>query len=68
MLAIVGVTNAINLSDGLDGLAGGSSLLIFICIAYLAHAGAYIGSNHFISWMSLPLFLQLNGEMHGLTG
>ena len=37
VLIIVGVTNAINLSDGLDGLAGGMSLLIFCCIAYLAH-------------------------------
>jgi UDP-GlcNAc:undecaprenyl-phosphate GlcNAc-1-phosphate transferase len=33
---VVGVTNAINLSDGLDGLAGGISLLSFICIGYLA--------------------------------
>ena len=37
MIVIVGVTNAINLSDGLDGLAGGISLLVFICIAYLAY-------------------------------
>jgi len=36
-VAIVGVTNAVNLSDGLDGLAGGISLLVFCCIAYLAH-------------------------------
>jgi UDP-GlcNAc:undecaprenyl-phosphate GlcNAc-1-phosphate transferase len=36
VLAIVGVTNAINLSDGLDGLAGGLSLLIFAGIGYLA--------------------------------
>ena len=35
-IVIVGVTNAINLSDGLDGLAGGISLLAFICIGYLA--------------------------------
>ncbi len=33
---IVGVTNAINLSDGLDGLAGGTSLLTFLFISYLA--------------------------------
>jgi len=32
----VGVTNAINLADGLDGLAGGICLLIFACIGYLA--------------------------------
>ena len=34
---IVGITNAINLSDGLDGLAGGVSLLSFVCIGYLAY-------------------------------
>ena len=36
-VVIVGVTNAINLSDGLDGLAGGICLLIFCCIGYLAY-------------------------------
>ena len=36
LFVIVGVTNAINLADGLDGLAGGISLLSYICIAYLA--------------------------------
>ncbi len=33
---VVGITNAINLSDGLDGLAGGTSLLTFLCISYFA--------------------------------
>ncbi len=37
LLVIVGVTNAINLSDGLDGLAGGVAMLCFICIAYLSY-------------------------------
>ena len=37
LIAIVGVTNAINLADGLDGLAGGISLLSFCCIGYLAY-------------------------------
>ena len=37
VFAIVGVTNAINLADGLDGLAGGISLLIFAGIGYLAY-------------------------------
>ncbi len=37
LIAVVGVTNAINLSDGLDGLAGGISLLSFILIGYLAY-------------------------------
>jgi len=34
VFVIVGVTNATNLSDGLDGLAGGIALLIFLCIGY----------------------------------
>jgi UDP-GlcNAc:undecaprenyl-phosphate/decaprenyl-phosphate GlcNAc-1-phosphate transferase len=36
VIVIVGITNAINLSDGLDGLAGGISFLSFACIGYLA--------------------------------
>lgn len=35
VFVIVGVTNATNLSDGLDGLAGGMAMLIFLCIGYL---------------------------------
>ncbi|HXY55252.1 MAG TPA: MraY family glycosyltransferase [Nitrospirota bacterium] len=37
LVAIVGVTNALNLADGLDGLAGGIALLSFSCIGYLAY-------------------------------
>lgn len=37
LVVIVGVINAVNLSDGLDGLAGGICLLIFMCIGYLAY-------------------------------
>ena len=36
LVVIVGVTNAINLSDGLDGLAGGISMMIFICLGVVA--------------------------------
>lgn len=36
MLIVVGVTNAINLADGLDGLAGGISMMIFICLGVVA--------------------------------
>jgi UDP-GlcNAc:undecaprenyl-phosphate GlcNAc-1-phosphate transferase len=37
VVVIVGVTNAVNLADGLDGLAGGICLLSFCCLAYLAY-------------------------------
>lgn len=36
LVVIVGVTNAINLSDGLDGLAGGIVILSFLCMSWLA--------------------------------
>ena len=38
---IVAVTNAINLSDGLDGLAGGLTLLSFLCIGYLSYLNQF---------------------------
>ena len=40
IIILIGSTNAINLSDGLDGLAGGLSLLSLAgmsCLAYLVH-------------------------------
>lgn len=36
VIAIVGMINALNLSDGLDGLAGGEALITLVAIAYLA--------------------------------
>ena len=38
LVVIIGITNAINLADGLDGLAGGIALLTFLCIGYLAYS------------------------------
>ena len=52
LFVIVGVTNAINLSDGLDGLAGGSSLLVFLCIGFLAFRGGHQDHSRFILIMS----------------
>ena len=51
LLVIVGVTNAINLADGLDGLAGGICLLFFSCIGYLA----YLEGDTFIGLIALAL-------------
>jgi len=39
VIVIVGVTNAINLADGLDGLAGGICILSFCCTGYIAYLG-----------------------------
>ncbi len=57
LVAIVGATNAINLSDGLDGLAGGICLLIFTAIGYLA----YLEGSPVIGLIALALFGVLFG-------
>jgi len=39
---LVGVTNAINLADGLDGLAGGTTFLCLCALAMLAYSGGQV--------------------------
>ncbi len=51
VLAIVGVTNAINMSDGMDGLAGGTTLLSAGMLGYLA----YLGGDKHIALLALAL-------------
>ena len=51
VVVIVGVTNAINLSDGLDGLAGGISLLCFSCIGIVA----YLVGNYTIATIAVSV-------------
>jgi len=51
LVAIVGATNAINLADGLDGLAGGICLLVFAGIGYLS----YVEGSQVIGLISLAL-------------
>ena len=42
---IVGITNAVNLMDGLDGLAAGSTAIMALSLAYVAYIhGARLGS------------------------
>jgi UDP-GlcNAc:undecaprenyl-phosphate GlcNAc-1-phosphate transferase len=50
-IVIVGVTNAVNLSDGLDGLAGGICLLSFASLAYLG----YVGENITVTLLALAV-------------
>ena len=39
---LVGITNAVNLADGLDGLAGGTTLLCLGALAMLAHGSGQL--------------------------
>ena len=57
VFVIVGVTNATNLSDGLDGLAGGTALLIFLCIGYLCLQSK--------DWVSVMIAIAAGGSLLG---
>ncbi|MBI1810655.1 MAG: undecaprenyl/decaprenyl-phosphate alpha-N-acetylglucosaminyl 1-phosphate transferase [Nitrospirae bacterium] len=56
-LGIAGVTNAINLIDGLHGLAGGVSLIAFIFIGI----AAYLSGNYMLAVISLAFVGALGG-------
>jgi UDP-GlcNAc:undecaprenyl-phosphate GlcNAc-1-phosphate transferase len=62
VLFLVGVTNAINLSDGLDGLAGGTTLLSCCAIALLAWTvgESFVATVAVITAGSLLGFLRYN--------
>jgi len=49
LMFLVGITNAINLADGLDGLAGGTTLLCFIGLALLG----FSGGSDFVAFASV---------------
>ncbi|HVN71333.1 MAG TPA: MraY family glycosyltransferase, partial [Desulfomonilia bacterium] len=67
LIVIVGVTNAINLSDGLDGLAGGISLMSFLCIGYLAFCSEQSAIAMFSVTVSGALFGFLIFNTHPAT-
>jgi len=57
IVALIGVTNAVNLSDGLDGLAGGLSLLTLVGVAIMA----YLANGDQLVMVSLALMGGLMG-------
>ncbi len=57
MLFLVAVSNAVNLTDGLDGLAGGLSFLTLCGIAYLA----YLSHDSTVLLLTVPFLGGLLG-------
>lgn len=51
---IVGTINALNFSDGLDGLAGGMAALILLPFVGVSFAGALIGALLGFLWFNAP--------------
>ncbi len=59
VLVVVGSSNAVNLADGLDGLAGGCAAVVAACYAALS----YIASNRVLCEHLLVPFVQGSGEL-----
>jgi UDP-GlcNAc:undecaprenyl-phosphate GlcNAc-1-phosphate transferase len=60
LFVIVGITNAINLADGLDGLAGGLTLITFMCLCALA----YPSGDYTVLFLCMVMFGVLIGFLN----
>lgn len=67
VISIVGVINAINMSDGLDGQAGSQSLIAFLMLFFLAaHAGRWQEAWWvLLACVALIPFLMFNAPLKG---
>lgn len=59
LLVIVGASNAVNLTDGLDGLAAGCTATVGFAFAVLTYAA---GNTKIASYLQIP-FVQFSGEL-----
>ncbi len=64
MLVIVGASNAVNLTDGLDGLAIGPIIIAFSAYTVIAYISGHAG---FAKYLQIP-FIQNAGELTILCG
>jgi phospho-N-acetylmuramoyl-pentapeptide-transferase len=55
MLVIVGSSNAVNLTDGLDGLAGGCLLTATLAVAILAYIAGHVELANYLGVTHMPL-------------
>ena len=82
VLFLVGITNAINLADGLDGLAGGTTFLCLCALAILAYssgqvttaalalafAGAVLGFLRFNTFPASVFMGDAGSQLAGICG
>jgi len=54
VFVITGASNAVNLTDGLDGLAAGLSAIVFIVLAGIAYVTSNINFSNYLNIIYLP--------------
>jgi phospho-N-acetylmuramoyl-pentapeptide-transferase len=72
VLVIVGASNAVNLTDGLDGLAGGCLLFATGGLALMAYAGGHAGLAEYLGVARIPhaseMLIVAGGMLGGVLG
>ena len=51
---VTGVSNGVNLTDGIDGLASGTSAIVGVVLAILAYVSSHIGFASYLNIMFIP--------------
>jgi phospho-N-acetylmuramoyl-pentapeptide-transferase len=64
ILVIVGASNAVNLTDGLDGLAIGPVIIVSLCFALIAYL---VGNHVFANYLQVH-FIPQSGELAIICG
>ena len=64
ILVIVGASNAVNLTDGLDGLAIGTVIIVSLCFSIIAYL---VGNHVFANYLQLH-FIPQSGELSIICG
>jgi phospho-N-acetylmuramoyl-pentapeptide-transferase len=77
MFVFVGSANAVNITDGLDGLAAGLTCLAFLCLAIISYmqglfilttlCGIIIGATSAFLWFNVPPAKFFMGDTGSLT-
>ncbi|MGH6718042.1 MAG: phospho-N-acetylmuramoyl-pentapeptide-transferase [Alphaproteobacteria bacterium] len=64
VIVVVGASNAVNLTDGLDGLAVGPIIIAATCFGFIAYL---VGNSVFAGYLGIP-FVAGAGELAGFCG
>jgi phospho-N-acetylmuramoyl-pentapeptide-transferase len=72
MLVIVGTSNAVNLTDGLDGLAGGCLIFAFAAMTAVVYASGHATQAEYLGLLHVPgageMTILCGGILGGLLG
>lgn len=72
VLVIVGSSNAVNLTDGLDGLAGGCLALAIGALALIGYGGGHAGLAEYLGVANIPqageMLIVAGGMLGGVLG